>query len=94
MNLVDIRRLAIKKQLKIHFRLKNGMECVVNEEGVARVPDLRAIPDFNVEEELSAAQEFLVEPAPPAPPRTVSRADLGAMMDTSPTAAAHHDEDE
>ena len=36
MKLGDLRKLSIKQQLKIHFRLRNGMECIVNE-GVAQV---------------------------------------------------------
>lgn len=94
MTLTDLRRLSIRKQVKIHFRLRNGMECVVNEEGVARVPALQNIPDFNLEEELAAAADFLVEPAPPAQPRTVTRAELTSLAAASPTAAAAHDHDD
>jgi hypothetical protein len=39
------------------------MECVLNEHGIAQVPALRAVPAFNLEEELAAAREFVVEPA-------------------------------
>ena len=52
MKLADLRKLSIKKQLRIRFRLKNGMECVINEHGVAQVPALQAPPEFNLEEEL------------------------------------------
>ena len=37
----------------------------MNEQGIAQVPALKGIPDFNLEEELASAGEFLVEPAPP-----------------------------
>ena len=94
MKLADLKRLAVKKHLKIHFRLRNGMECIVNEDGVARVPALKAIPDFNVEDELAAAGEFLIEPAPPAAPRTVPRAEMMTIAADSPGAAAHHDHDD
>jgi len=94
MKLTDLRRLAVKKQIKIHFRLGNGMECIVNEEGVARVPELRAIPDFNLDEELEKAGEFLMEPAPPAPPRRLPRAELESLAADTPTAAVHHDHDD
>ena len=79
MKLADLRRLTIKKRLKIHFRLKNGMECIVNEQGIATVPALKAVPDFNLEEELLSAAEFLIEPAPPTPSRTVARAEMMSM---------------
>jgi hypothetical protein len=94
MKLVDVRRLAIKKQLKIHFRLRNGMECIVNEDGVAQVPALRAIPDFNLEEELAEAGEFLMEPHPPAAPKSLKRAEMTALAADSPAAAVPHDHDD
>jgi hypothetical protein len=94
MKLVDLRRLTIRKQLKIHFKLRNGMECIVNETGVAQAPALKAVPDFNFEDELAAADDFLVEPAPPAPPRKLSRAEMTAMAEDSPATAVVHDHDD
>ena len=94
MTLADLRRLAIKQQAKIHFRLRNGMECVVNEHGVAQVPALRAIPEFNLEEELAAAGQFLVEPQPPAAPRQLERADMMKLAADAPAAAGAHDHDD
>lgn len=94
MKLADLRRLAIRKQTKIHFKLRNGMECIVNEEGVALVPALKAIPDFNLDSELEAAGEFLMEPALPAPPRSVPRAEMESLSAASPSAAAHHEHDD
>ena len=61
MKLADLRRLSIRKQLRIHFRLRNGMECVISEHGIAQVPALKGVPDFNLEEELTAAGEFLLD---------------------------------
>jgi hypothetical protein len=99
--LADLRRLSIKKQAKIHFRLRNGMECVVNEQGVAHVPALTRVPDFNLEEELAQAGEFLFEPISsdpkrPHPARRMPREELSALAsDGAPaTAAAHDHEDE
>jgi len=56
MKLVDLRKVAIKKQQKIRFRLRNGMDGVVNELGVAQVPGLDRLPDFNLEQELEAGR--------------------------------------
>jgi hypothetical protein len=96
MKLLDLRKLAIKKQQRIRFRLKNGMECVMNEVGVAQVPGLDRVPDFNLEQELEAASVFVLEPldvtAKNAPkPRTVAREEMLALVSAAP-AAAHHDE--
>ncbi len=63
MKLSDLRKLTVKKNLRIRFPLSNGMECVLNEHGVAQVPALRGVPTFNLEDEFARTQEFLVEPA-------------------------------
>ena len=63
MKLADLRKLAIRKQVRIRFPLKNGMECVITERGVAQVPALNAPPEFNLEEELSGVAAFVMEPA-------------------------------
>jgi len=63
MKLSDLRKVTVKKHLRIRFPLSNGMECIVNEHGIAEVPALRAVPAFNLEEELAGVQAFVVEPA-------------------------------
>lgn len=95
MKLADLRKLSIRQQLKIHFRIRNGMECIVNEHGIAQVPGLHSIPDFNLEQELASASEFLVEPPVPAKPRQVTREELTSMASLSPgaAAAAEHEEE-
>ncbi len=96
MNLAALRRAAVKQRLRIRFSLSNGMECVVNEHGVAQVPALRAVPAFNLEEELAGAREFVVEPANPgakdrpAAPRRCDPAEMAAL--TAGGGDAAHDE--
>ena len=63
MKLSDLRKVTVKKHLRIRFSLSNGMECIVNEHGIAQVPALRAVPSFNLEDELVGVRQFLVEPA-------------------------------
>ena len=100
MTLVDLRKLAIRKQSRIRFVLRNGMECVVGEDGVARVPGLQSQPDFNLEQELAAATRFVIEAAVPAgaknparpAPLPLERAALAAMLVDSRGAAPTHDE--
>jgi hypothetical protein len=94
MKLADLRRLAVKKNLSIHFRLRNGMECIVNREGLAGVPALKAIPDFNLEDELAAAVDFLLDPLPPSQPRTIRREEMISMSADAPVAAVTHDHDD
>jgi hypothetical protein len=101
MNLSDLRKVTVKKRLRIRFALSNGMECVVNEHGIAQVPALRAVPAFNLEDELVGAQAFVVEPAdagtkdkaePKA--RTYTRDEMAALAIAGAGAAAAHDEHE
>jgi hypothetical protein len=100
--LADVRKLSIQKHLQVHFKLRNGMECVVSEHGVAQVPGLKGKPDFNLEEELANAAEFLLEPIftdekarKNGPrPRTVKREEVAAMLSAAPAAAAHVDHDD
>ena len=103
MKLADLRKFAIRKQTRIRFPLKHGMECVINELGIAHVPALKQPPDFNLEEELSAAGTFVLEPVAPAgarnPPKsaTMTRVELTALIGDGHGAtatAAPHDEHE
>jgi hypothetical protein len=100
MKLADLRKLSIRKHLKIKFRLSNGMECVITEDGFAQIPALKHAPDFNVEQELSSVSEFVLEPAgavitkkPPVAARSIDRQELTAMIGAAPTAAAEHEEE-
>ena len=100
MTLLDLRRLAVRKQAKIRFVLRNGMECVISEDGIARVPALKSVPEFNLEQELAAATAFVVETGVPAAikspakpkPVPLGRAALTAMVLDSRGGAASHDE--
>ncbi len=68
------------------------MDCVVTESGAAQVPSWKGIPDFNLEEELDAADRFLLEPVAPATkgknapaPQAIGRAEMAEMA----SGAAH-----
>ncbi|HXM42048.1 MAG TPA: hypothetical protein VN924_12390 [Bryobacteraceae bacterium] len=101
MNLSDLRKVTVRKHLRIRFSLSNGMECVVNEHGIAQVPALRAVPAFNLEEELAGAQAFVVEPAEAgdkdkvkSKPRSYTRVEMSALATAGAGAQAAHDEHE
>ncbi len=83
MKLAELRKIAVKKNLRIRFSLPDGKECLVDERGVARVAALRAAPDFNLEEEAAQARSFTVEPAAPgekAKARTLTPDALAALV--------------
>ena len=100
MTLAVLRRFSIQKRCSVHFMLGNGMECVIDERGVARVPGLRKPPDFNLEDELTRAAEFQLEPVGkqtenrPLLPRSVTRAELSALAsDARSPLHGEHEED-
>ena len=102
MTLLDLRKTAIRKQYKIRFVLRNGLECVIGEDGVARIPELKQTPDFNIDLELEAAQSFTVEPAVPAGQKNpvkvkaapMSRDQMLTLASSTPASAAAHDDHE
>src|SRR5580698_3978605 len=102
MKLTDLRKLTVKKHLRVHFHLQNGLECIVDEHGLAQIPALNKVPDFNLEQELVAVTEFVLEMPKVtdkkgvAKRETLSREQMSAM--TNPAAAgaaatADHDDD-
>jgi hypothetical protein len=88
MKLNDVRKLAIRGQMRIAFELRNGMECRVTEHGLSKVPGLDNVADFNLEDEFTHASRFLLEPVAPAiakgkthpERREVNRAELETMV--------------
>jgi hypothetical protein len=63
MKLNDVRRMTVRRQVKVRFALPGGAECVIDEHGLGRVPQLDRPPEFSMEEEFGRATEFVVEPA-------------------------------
>jgi hypothetical protein len=99
MRLSDLRKVTVKKRLRIRFPLSNGMECVVNEHGIAQVPALRAVPSFNLEEELVGVREFVVEPADAGEKdkgkpklRSYTRDEMAALVTAGAGGEAAHDD--
>jgi len=102
MTLADLRKFSIRKQFRVRFPLQNGMECVINEYGVAQVPALHSVPDFNLEQELVSARHFVLEPVVslganpaggknPPKPRSITRDELESLAMAAPVGAAAHD---
>jgi hypothetical protein len=99
MNLADLRRVSIKTNVRIRFTLSNGMECVLNEHGIAQVPALHAIPGFNLEAELAQAAQFTLEPAATLvkgkpKPRILTREQMSSLAGGRPSDAGHADHDD
>lgn len=99
MKLGDLRQFAVRQHTRIRFRLANGLECVVNESGVAQVPALNRVPDFNLEEELAAAQRFELDAVTNDPKRTpqtrtLGRDELAALTGAGSTPEPHDHEDD
>lgn len=95
MKLNDLRKLAVKRQALVRFSLSNSLSCVVDNHGIARIPGLSTIPDFNLEDELSRAQEFYWEvPDGAEKPKRMARKELEGLAVGASTSEPvdHHDE--
>jgi hypothetical protein len=103
MKLADLRKLSIRQNLKIRFHLANGLECVITEHGIAQIPALCRVPDFNLERELVSIGEFVLEPVAtpaqgnknrPPEPRRLGREELASLVAAPSSAAgAEHEEE-
>jgi hypothetical protein len=96
-NLADLRRTTIRKSLRIRFQLPNGLECVVNEHGIAQIPALRAVPDFDLEEQLAGVREFTIEQVGPTEKgksrlQPASWEQVAALAGTSSADLGRHDD--
>jgi hypothetical protein len=98
MKLADVRRVAIRKQVRIHFRLPNGLDCTVTEGGLVKIPELKSVPDFNVETILPSVQSFEMEAVGMEVDRrkkVLSVPELEKLVAaTAPGAASVHEHDE
>src|SRR5580698_8431986 len=102
MKLADLRKLTVKKHLRIHFHLQNGLECIIDEHGLAQIPALNKVPDFNLEQELVSVGEFVLEMTKEKDKKGVARRETlareqMAAMTSAPAAggaaAADHDDE-
>jgi hypothetical protein len=87
MKLQDVRKLTVRQRARLRFRLRNGLECVVDEHGISRVPELREPPRFNLEEEFAAATVFTWETAAGGATRPLTREELESWIGAAPAAA-------
>jgi len=97
MKLSDLRKLAVKKNVRVRFQLSNGLECVLNEHGIVQIPALRQIPDFSLEDEFAQVAQFVLEPLPAEKnrkPENLSRDQMAALLapaGAEPTTQDHDD---
>jgi hypothetical protein len=98
MKLSDVRKLAIRQQVRIHFRLSDGKECVVMEDGIARIPGLRDALQVSLDDEFAAVtqveMETVVLPPKTVAARTVLRAELEKLTSSHSAGAVADDHDE
>jgi hypothetical protein len=93
MNLLDLRRYAIRRRTRIRFTIASGVECVVNEHGVVKLPAFRGVADFNTENSLVSVEQFVLEPVDGgAKQQKLSREKLEALVGEAPKTEQHHEE--
>ncbi len=95
MTLTDVRRLAVRKGARIRFQLPAGLECVVDEHGMALIPELKAPPSFRLDREFEGVGHFVMETVSGKETKRepFTREQLGALAG-KPAAAAHSHDDE
>jgi hypothetical protein len=99
MTLLEVRKLAIRKQARIRFSVSAGSECVVDEHGVVRVAGLDGPPSFSLEEEFSRAGDFVLDPAPgpgakKTSPQSLRRDELEVLLSDVTPATQKSTDDE
>jgi hypothetical protein len=93
MTLNELRRYAIRAQTAIRYPLANGMECVIDTHGIARIPGLSQPSAVNLDAELANAHAFTLD-APPSPTKRLSRDQLQALTGSAKPPSTHHEEEE
>lgn len=76
----DLRRFAIQTRTEITYRVRHGGQvCVVNTNGLIKIPGLSGLPPYNIEEVLAAADQFELQRGPEKP-RTLNREEMLALL--------------
>jgi hypothetical protein len=93
MTLLDLRRYAVRETTRIHFHLEPAGECIVNEDGILKIPSLHRVPDFRIDSALPGVDQFTLARVKGAvKPRSLSRAQLEALLGAPAGAAAEPEE--
>lgn len=97
MKLAELRKVAVRKNVRIRFAVAGGLECVISEHGIAQIPDLARVPDFNLEEALGGATAFTLEPVStdkrrPAPTERLTAQQLAVLVASGGPDAPHPEE--
>ncbi len=89
MTLLELRRYAIQKQVRVQFRSPEAGECVVNEHGVLKIPSLAGVPQFQFDSSLAGVERFdLIPVQGSGGTRVVSREELESLVGRPPVPAA------
>ena len=88
MTLQALRRYAIRNGVRVRFG-----DCLVDENGLVKVPSLRGVTDFNVQTGLEAAGQFILETAQEPPKlQKLARAEFEALLPKEPGAKSQDSE--
>lgn len=76
----DLRRFAIQTRTEITYRVRQGGQvCVVNTQGLIKIPGLAGLPPYNVEEVLLHADQFELQRTAEKP-RLLNREEMVALL--------------
>lgn len=76
----ELRRYAIRTRTEITYRVRGqAQECVVNHQGIIKIPGISGRPAYNSEDVLARADEFELRGDNEAP-RTLSREQMLELL--------------
>jgi len=85
MTLQDLRRYAIRSRRRVGFTSADAGECIVNEHGVLKIPDLAGSRQVQFDNSLTGVEQFVLTPVQESGrPQTVTRQHLETLLSARP----------
>lgn len=81
MTLLDLRRYAIRRRVRVGFSSPGAGECIVSEHGLLQIPSLAGVPGFQFDSSLAGVERFVLTPVEESGrPQTISRRHLETLV--------------
>ncbi len=88
-DLIALRRYAIRNRVRVWFQVQPAGECMVDEQGILKIPALKGAPDYNLANLLGTVEQFIVETRGNPPKRQkLSRQELEGRLGEGPAGEA------
>ena len=75
--------------MRVRFQVEGAGACLVDEQGILKIPALKGVPDYNLADLLGMVEQFTVETVGNPPKRQkVSRQELEGRLGEGPAGEA------